>query len=46
MAVFNLQLISNEQTFKYSFSEEFLNKNYEIGLVRLDSNLEIKQQMS
>ena len=32
MTVFHLQLTSNKSTFKYTFPEEFLNKEYEIGL--------------
>jgi hypothetical protein len=41
MTVFHLQLTLNEQTFKYTFSEEFLNKQYEIGLIKMDGELEV-----
>jgi hypothetical protein len=43
MTVFHVQLTSNEQTFKYTFSDEFLNKEYEIGLIKLDGELEINK---
>jgi hypothetical protein len=36
-------LTSSEFSFEYSFSREFLDKNYEIGLVKLDGILEINQ---
>jgi hypothetical protein len=39
MTVFHLQLTSNEQTFKYTFSEEFLTKQYELGLIKMDGEL-------
>jgi hypothetical protein len=42
MTVFPLQLTSNEQTFKYTFPEEFLNKTYEIGLIKIDGELDIE----
>jgi hypothetical protein len=43
MTVFHLQLTKNEQTFKYTFSDEFINTNYEIGLIKLDGELGIKK---
>lgn len=43
--VFHLQLTSNEQTFKYTFPEEFLNKEYEIGLIKIDGVLEIEDKI-
>jgi hypothetical protein len=46
MVYFNLNLSSNESTFEYSFPREFLDKNYEIGLVKLDGTLEINKQMN
>jgi hypothetical protein len=38
MTVFHLQLTSNEQTFKYTFSEEC-----EIGLIKMDGELGINR---
>jgi hypothetical protein len=43
MVYFVLQLTSNESIFEYSFPEEFLDKKYEIGLVKLDGNLGINK---
>ena len=40
MVHLNLDLHSNESTFGYSFAREFLDKNYEIGLVKLNGILE------
>jgi hypothetical protein len=44
MTLFHLQLTSNESTFKYTFPEEFLNKQYEIGLIKMDGVLEIENK--
>ena len=44
MTVFILQLTSNDSTFEYSFSQDFLNKKYKIGLIKLDGYLEIKRK--
>jgi hypothetical protein len=41
-----MQLTSNESTFEYSFPQEFLDKKYEIALIKLDGNLEINKKMS
>jgi hypothetical protein len=41
-----LQLTSNESTSEYSFPQEFLDKKYEIGLARLDGNLEINKKIN
>ena len=46
MVYFTLQLTSNEATFEYSFSQEFFDKKYEIGLVKLDGSLEINKKTS
>lgn len=46
MTYFNLNLTSNESTFEYSFSQEFLDKRYEIGLVKLDGTLEINKKIN
>lgn len=45
MVYFNSNLISSESTFEYSFSQEFLDKNYEIGLIKLDGILEFKNKI-
>lgn len=45
MVYFNLNLTSSESTFKYSFPPEFLDKSYEIALVKLDGTLEINKRM-
>ena len=45
MAYFTLHLTSNESTFEYSFTQEFLDKEYEIGLLKLDGKLEIDNKM-
>jgi hypothetical protein len=45
MVYFNLNLTSSESTFEYSFSQGFLDKNYEIGLVKLDGILEFKNKI-
>ena len=39
MALFFLQLTSNESTFEYSFSQDFLSKKYEIALLKMDGKL-------
>lgn len=41
MVYFTLQLNSNQPTFKYSFSQDFLDKKYELGLIKLDGSLKI-----
>ena len=46
MTIFILQLTSNESTFEYSFPQEFLDKKYEIALIKLDGNLEINKKIS
>jgi hypothetical protein len=46
MTVFNLLLTSNESTFKYSFSQEFLSKDYEIGLIKMDGELETDNKIN
>jgi hypothetical protein len=46
MVYFTLQLISNESTFEYSFSKEFLDKKYEVALIKLDANLEINNKIN
>jgi hypothetical protein len=45
MAFFNLQLCVNEVSFKYSFPQTFLDKKYEIGLLKLDGKLEIDNKI-
>jgi hypothetical protein len=42
MTVFHLQLTKNEQTF--TSPENFLNKEYEIELIKTDGKLETKPQ--
>ena len=44
MTIFILQLTSNESTFEYSFSQEFLEKKYEIALIKFDGDLEINKK--
>ena len=47
MVYFTLQLTSNESAnFEYSFPQEFLDKKYEIGLLKLDGNLEINYKIN
>jgi hypothetical protein len=46
MVYFTLQLTSTESTFEYSFPHEFLDKNYEIGLVKLDGTLKISKKIN
>ena len=46
MTFFTLQLTSNESTFEYSFPQEFLDKKYEIGLLKLDGKLEINNKIN
>ena len=46
MVYSTLKLTSNESTFEYSFPQEFLDKNYEIGLIKLDGILEINKQIN
>jgi hypothetical protein len=45
MVYFNLNLTSSESIFEYSFSQEFLDKNYEIGLIKLDGILKINNKI-
>jgi hypothetical protein len=42
----HLQLTSNESTFEYSFPQDFLDKKYEIALIKLDGTLEINRKLS
>jgi C4-dicarboxylate transporter len=46
MVYFTLKLNSNESTFEYSFSQEFLDKKYEIALIKLNGNLEINKKIN
>lgn len=46
MVYFNLNLASSESTFEYSFSREFLDKNYQMGLIKLDGRLEINEKIN
>ena len=46
MVYFTFQLTSNESTFEYSFPQEFLDKKYEIGLIKLDGNLKVNNKIS
>jgi hypothetical protein len=46
MVYFTLQLASNESTFEYLFPQEFLDKNYGIGLIKLDGNLKINKKIN
>jgi hypothetical protein len=46
MTFFTLQLIVNESTFEYSFPQEFLDKQYEIALIKLDGILEISKKIN
>ena len=46
MVYFILRLTSNESNFEYSFPQEFLDKNYEIGLIKLDGTLEINKKIN
>jgi hypothetical protein len=46
MVYFTFQLTSSESTFEYSFPREFLDKNYEIALIKLDGNLEINNKIN
>ena len=46
MACFTLHLTSNESTFEYSFPQDFLDKKYEIGLLKLDGKLEIDNKIN
>ena len=45
MVYFNLNLTSSESTFEYSFPHEFLDKNYKIGVVKLDGILKINNKI-
>ena len=44
MVYFNLT--SNESNFEYSFPQEFLDKKYEIALIKLDGILEINKEIN
>ena len=46
MACFTLHLTFNETSFEYSFTQEFMDKNYEIGLLKIDGKLEIDNKIS
>ena len=46
MVYFTLQLTSDESTFEYSFPQEFMDKNYEIALIKLDGNLEMNNKIN
>jgi hypothetical protein len=46
MVYFTLQLTSNESTYEYSFLREFLDKKYEIELLKLDGILEISKKVN
>ena len=46
MVYFTLQLSDNESSFEYSFPQEFLDKNYEIALTKLDGNLEVNKKIT
>lgn len=39
MTLFFLQLTSSESSFEYSFSQDFIDKKYEIELVKIDGKL-------
>jgi len=41
MTVFTLNLSSNESIFKYDFSQEFLEKSFEIGLIKIDGTISV-----
>ena len=41
-----MHLTSNESTFEYSFPQDFLDKKYEIGLLKLDGKLEIDNKIN
>ena len=43
---FILHLISNEASFEYSFPQTFLDKKYEIGLLKLDGKLKIDNKIN
>lgn len=42
MTYFTLQLNSNQSTFKYSFPESFLDKNYQLGLIQIGGSINLK----
>src|SRR4051794_16078290 len=46
MVYFTLQPSSNESAFEYSFPQEFLDKKYEIAMIKLDGNLEINEKIN
>jgi hypothetical protein len=46
MVYFNLNLTSNELILEYTFTQEFLDKKYEIALIKLDGNLEINKKIN
>lgn len=41
MTNFILQLTSNNQSYKYNFPQEFLDKKYEVGLIKIDGTVEM-----
>jgi hypothetical protein len=41
-----LRITSNESAFEYSIPEEFLDKKYEIALIKLDGDLEINKKIN
>lgn len=46
MIFFTLQLTFNVAIFGYSVSQKFLNKNYEIGFLKLERNIEINNKVN
>jgi hypothetical protein len=46
MVYLTLELTSNESSLEYSFPQEFLDKSYEIALIKLSGNLEIKKKIN
>lgn len=41
MTYFNLFLDSNKKIFNYSFSQEFLERKYELGVIRINGNIHL-----
>ena len=46
MAFFTLKLTSNQSTFEYSFPQDFLDRKYEIAILKLDGKLEIDNKIN
>lgn len=46
MVYFDLNLTSSESTFEYSFPRKFLDKSYEIALVKMDGTLEFNNRVN